>query len=1405
MSKGKGVFKKKRTRLIALLAAACAFLAVGIGAGAAAASRAATVKKEAQASKTVYPKVRTIKPADSKAVLVSDNPCDTIYTQANGYGSCRDFGVWDTFNSSAQVFNNVQSSQIYGGWAGQTFSAKVTLGAGISMPIIAPIGLWNGTEFQNPNTMTPGQIEEAMLNGDYMGAIAVAPVDSAAKYHSFLGGVSYDGQLITAMSDPKTGYLASSSGQSLLHNIGLDQKGFGYTFNPESIQYEFQNDCNNSNILNNSYFAKMASLSTAQLQSVLHELLFSQEGLYTTDEEFYSSIPDSGVETELSNLKTEGENLESPTVVKEYQAAFDAYKAAAEKYGVTSSTSHTSTAYQEAKEAYLNALGQDASKDQPLLCLAAWDQNVGYTSFPRTESLYMQGSNVSGGAFEGGTSTTYPYAFWGAGPSYQGSSDAADSTLAMTVTGVATSFLALTLGGNSNSVSQSNAGIYLMAMYNTNQTAGTYSSQGGQVTVNVKPTSSTIDNGTYLQISFRSLGQSYTDVNPTSGVTLSTSSPSSDGLYFQAVSQSGERLKSVKMELIPEGGHFFGSWGGGETPIIPATNSAPSTVDGEQIWADSGNTYWAGLYNPVAFTIQSLTSQPGWFDLSGVGEGTYDVKILGGTTEKGKQVSYGSYYQEPTFQIHAESYSSPETIAAVTDPCGFVNPSQDEVVVGAANPSSSITKGAVAPKSGTSDPWTATVGKGNPFTYQAEAYMPFDLSGQKNNSGDSASSSPLTFTLSSLPAGEKLVSGSVEVNGKSLSSLGVTPSSSSSPLKFTLSPSDISTAGSQGGTVEVTWQAYLDTSWASPGSPTYEFDYQAYSAKNSGDAAQDLDPVATDGPADDSVPSSLSVSGNSSETGLWFKDLDADGASSTGAQFSVQNSSGQYLNEDLGKGFSGWSWTSNPQDFSYNPSGNSDKGLFSFGGLPDGTYYITLTKWPEKMMDATKGAGQDESNGYNNWAGAPYPMALGTASAATDSFQVVLSYSSPEDMSSINDPAGLVDHASDSMYSLAPVEMANGSAKAASGFESFTPSSSPTETVGADNWFYEGWKGYLPFSSINPYNSSLNSGLQVSFPEADGGLGNGGNSTGLKMYNVKTSAVGAAPEASTVYIAGEPLSSIPSSDLTVTSSGGDYTISISPSGLSWLENNGYNVMGDRLSDTPGTNREIYIAFPAVMTTSFKEGGKFQQWMSLGEDASWWTQSQPWGVYSSPLYTNGPADNSLPSSLSMSSNSSETGLWFQSLWWGRNTPATGAKFTVSQVQNGKTEYLTPVKDSSGFTGWSWEDSPYDFSEQDSKAYFSFGGLATGTYTVTEVSPASGASSSKPGISFTAYLPYSSHETITSVSDPLNLLEPSKGVVYNVVLLSRLPFTGGRWVLALSGAAVLLFVAGGALFLLRKRRA
>ena len=193
-------------------------------------------------------------------------------------------------------------------------------------------------------------------------------------------------------------------------------------------------------------------------------------------------------------------------------------------------------------------------------------------------------------------------------------------------------------------------------------------------------------------------------------------------------------------------------------------------------------------------------------------------------------------------------------------------------------------------------------------------------------------------------------------------------------------------------------------------------------------------------------------------------------------------------------------------------------------------------------------------------------------------------------------------------------------------------------------------------------------------------------------------------------------------------------------------------------------------------------------------------------FSSPqVYTNGPADDCAPSSLTVpSSPSSSTGLQFQSLWWGSGAPAKGAKFTVQNENEGSPyygEYLNG--DPSDFTGWSWSKSPQDFSQSTPQAIFSFGGLADGTYTVTEVDPATGAAPPS-SLSFTGNLSYSSPESLKAVSDPMNLLSPAQRAVYFVDAPSRLPLTGGAGILTGVIAAVILFVAAGIVLVVYRRR-
>ena len=184
-------------------------------------------------------------------------------------------------------------------------------------------------------------------------------------------------------------------------------------------------------------------------------------------------------------------------------------------------------------------------------------------------------------------------------------------------------------------------------------------------------------------------------------------------------------------------------------------------------------------------------------------------------------------------------------------------------------------------------------------------------------------------------------------------------------------------------------------------------------------------------------------------------------------------------------------------------------------------------------------------------------------------------------------------------------------------------------------------------------------------------------------------------------------------------------------------------------------------------------------------------------------TNGPADNSVPSSLSPQDPSSSTGLWFKALWKQKGTPALGARFSV---QNSQGLYLSPVESNGAFSGWSYSSSPYDFSALTSSAIFSVGGLQDGTYTITQQDPPTGAQAST--LSFTCTLSYSSPEVLKNLKDPYSFLDPSIDTVYYSVIspsVSHLPLTGGKGILGLSLGASFLFLLGlGAWWGLKKKK-
>ncbi|MBO7671661.1 MAG: hypothetical protein J6S25_02805 [Aeriscardovia sp.] len=999
------------------------------------------------------------------------------------------------------------------------------------------------------------------------------------------------------------------------------------------------------------------------------------------------------------------------------------------------------------------------------------------------------------------------------------------------LSGMAVYFLGLYFGDTQTNATFSPT----ITLWPSTQNGSLYSASGASIQVNstVEGKAETSHTYTY-QLFGNSADNFYSSSVPSSDLTssglISSSAPAGPlGLYFNVVSQTGQPLTQVQIALQFEGATGNGLSGYGGDYIWPAYWN-PSNVNDDNVgdnypydgpnsldlsstspykyygWSVSGNIPETGAaadqtmanYSQAMFTAYSIPGHPGCFAFSGLPAGSYEVTV--GSDAQGYSLS--------TFNVTLGSYSSPETFTSYIDPDGGVNSSTDTIVTNSILPNTYFLytdgKAAYNASTGNTPSLSQSVGSANVFDYQLSTYLPycpfqmFFISWQGYNL-DLSDMKIAGIPFSVLKEhGASLWEKLLKLNSSAISYieqngyLPATPSQAGGTSKIALS------SGLYNRTLSITIPTYITPTFSTGNQVWINFSYAGNGQIGGGQNIQDgnFPAATTNGPADNSVPSSLTTSAPSSSTGLWFKSLNSDGTPSSGSKFLIQNSSGKYLVEDTSPSgtFAGWSWTSTPSASTEFSQRNANA-VFSFGGLQNGTYTVTQTAWAAYMGSSAPEPGTGKQNwpgispdlpaGGPDWAG--YPGHLGGKAGYNGSFQVTLSYSSPEAMATQADPAGLVDTSQDAVYSLSPIKMApliN---------SSLSTDAYQTETVGIP--FEEGWEGYLPIANTSPSSTPggayYSSSIQVSIDE---------DVNGLEMEN---------PSTSNIKVAGVALSSLVSNGAAVSSSNGIYSITLPYQALEYLEENGKNAQGESISSSQ--NRLIIISFPALMQTSFKNGGTFRQWVAIGgitvsngvasSQNAWWNQNagSGWYVSSSPLYTNGPADNSLPSSLSPSQNSSQTGIWFKSLWLGTTTPATGAKFTV---QNSSGEYLTPITNSSGsFEGWSYSKTAYDFEEQNSSAVFSFGGLANGTYTVSEVSAATGATSSS--MSFTGELSYSSPQILTSLSDPMDLLSSKNAVVYNVSIPSHLPFTGGNRILILSIAAPLLLLAGAiTLFLLKK---
>ncbi|MBO6097874.1 MAG: hypothetical protein J6O87_00170, partial [Aeriscardovia sp.] len=1059
--------KKKRTRLIALLAALCAFLAVGIGAGAAAASRAATKSSSVSSASSSLKgekaslfekgmKEQKFSPSQEKAALASISP-----ENGGGIGGYLSAFPGGTFSGSISVQGYLSSSL-----TGQVANGSIWVPEGVDLELFGSnFAMPNGT-YKNPNTLSRDQLLKLMEGGGYVGAVTVS--NSSNMEIPLMGLVSSSGQPWT---------------ESQIANSGISSTG--------TIQNEFMSKC-----MGYQWIPASASNYTpgGPKKDETVQLLASQgAGGIVADGVLGVATPSIAlpdIKSGLERLGYTGTKLN--TALKDIETVFEdskvtSFQSAFMKWYQNKNSSDAGTLLRAAVSAAQNLLsgtfGTQFKKELPIVCEAVWNGAVQFNEYENGnvvqtgewQDLYTPGNDLNGSSSSQYVSN---FATSGSGPDIAGCGQNTEGCgIKVSVDSLGCAFLYDTIGTDFTVTAS-----YFVSTQQSSSSSSlpdpAYSDPGALVQNSL----SVNYNSLYNNFLVRQTGTSPTLFNPTSvDSTFSpTSTPSSSGLWFKAVDQEGEPLKQVKVLLLPlsspnsaadsqlpagiepidpypwTGPGFKGDSYGGIGQLssdLSSGSSVTSNADGGLI-----GYLWYGQYGATTaddyalIPLNQVSGQNGVFEISGLPFGVYKVDLVSGENQAGQTEEYGSYYTAPSFQVSLNSYSTsstPEKMSAISDPCGFVDPSQDEVVVGAENPSSAKVSGT----SLSTSTFTATVGSSNPYTYQAEAYLPFDLSGEKNTSGTASSSTPLSFSLS-IP-GQGVVSGSVKANGVLLSSLsgaGVSVSSSSPNLKVTLSPSALSSIESQGEspvgstgsltqngvtnrTLAITWEAYLTPSFTSSSSSTFEFDYKAYATTNSNDKTMALTPeVETNGPADNSVPSTLTTSAPSSSTGLWFKDLNADGSASNGAKFFVQNSTGAYLEEDTSTSgaFEGWTWTSSPSSALEFSQRNADA-VFSFGGLADGTYTVAEVSWPDSVGKSGKentgeqnwpGISPDLSAGGtgNDWAG--YPGHLGGKDGYNGSFQVTLSYSSPEAMTTSADPAGLVDSSQDSIYAFAPVKMA---------------------------------------------------------------------------------------------------------------------------------------------------------------------------------------------------------------------------------------------------------------------------------------------------------------------------------------------------------------------------------------------
>ena len=781
--------------------------------------------------------------------------------------------------------------------------------------------------------------------------------------------------------------------------------------------------------------------------------------------------------------------------------------------------------------------------------------------------------------------------------------------------------------------------------------------------------------------------------------------------HFRAISQSGKPLKEVSVTIKPDSYPWpmgsNGSWIGAD--IVPAywdpedlNNSAVADASASlNLSPPSPYRFfgWEGNFNGALVTLNSISGQPGTFDIPYLVPGTYTVIIAG----------EGSELADPSFKITLGTNGS-ESFTSENDPDGFVDASSDTVVTDSFNPSSSPLN---SQGEETTDPPKAEAGESHLFSYQLSTYLPYSSPLSLTfNPGEGYALDLSKASISGLPLsllegeGASLSGNSVSLNSSALSYIeenGYMPATATSPGGKV----KLSSGGIGNRTLSIEVPAYLTSSFKAGD----EIGWSAsYSNSAQGREGQTLT-------GDFAKGSALYQPYQP-----WFRAISENGKELE--KITIKWGLGTLVN----KPYSLYSEVNNSYNSVTLTSVAGHPGLFILpSSLIDDikTAGITVAVWEGRPNDNPSAYGYTWM--FSMWV--PQNASMCTQGTARDLCVINGNLAVTGSFGDVSGSGGnglfnpvtrtvIVADDDPSIQILLP----NGKVDS---------SDYPTETVGEDNSFTYQYQTFLPYSTVRT-------------PEG-GTLVLGGVWSLIVIVNPQ--AIGLID--SDAQVDGIPFSTLqklfPQQSSDVVSSN-SLRLALGPAALDYIASHGF--MPATATSPAGSSpldggRILSVTFKAYLKPDFNlfEGKEYSSCVWRTEETSE-NNSLP------EVYTNGPSDNSVLSSLSASDPSSSTGLWFENTFENPKDNNEGCSIADSDsyspteftVQNPSGEYLTPVESNGAFEGWEWSSSPYDFKERNSSGTYEWVGLQDGTYTVKSVEYPS-------SLSFTGSLSYSSPEALT----------------------------------------------------------